>query len=67
VPTDVSLHGLPLLKDALSQFECIVRDIHAAGDHDIVVGEIVACARFDGDPLVFFRGGFGHYHPADPI
>jgi 3-hydroxy-9,10-secoandrosta-1,3,5(10)-triene-9,17-dione monooxygenase reductase component len=65
VATELSQHGAPLLKDALSQFECLVRDVHPAGDHDIVVGQVVACSRFEGDPLVFFRGGFGHYHSAN--
>ncbi|MGV6875491.1 flavin reductase family protein [Pseudochelatococcus sp. B33] len=58
---EVSHRRLPLLRDALSTFECVVRDIHPGGDHDIVIGEVVSCRRLDGDPLVFFRGNFGNY------
>ncbi|WP_442580213.1 flavin reductase family protein [Mesorhizobium sp. ASY16-5R] len=58
---DIGQRGLPLLRDALSSFECVVRDIHSGGDHDIVIGEVISCRRLDGEPLVFFRGGFGKY------
>lgn len=65
VGVDIGARGLPVLHDALSHFECVVRDVHAGGDHDIVIGEVVSCLRREGDPLVFFRGAFGHYLPAD--
>jgi len=58
---EIGLRGLPVLRDALSSFECVVRDIHPGGDHDIVIGEVVSCRRHDGDPLIFFRGNFGSY------
>jgi 3-hydroxy-9,10-secoandrosta-1,3,5(10)-triene-9,17-dione monooxygenase reductase component len=61
VDIDMSPHGLPVLRDALSHFECIVSDVHAGGDHDIIVGEVVSCVGRDGPPLVFFRGAFGNY------
>jgi 3-hydroxy-9,10-secoandrosta-1,3,5(10)-triene-9,17-dione monooxygenase reductase component len=65
VGVDVSPSGLPLLHDALSHFECAVTDIHAGGDHDIVIGEVVSCSSRDGAPLVFFRGMFGDYMPGE--
>jgi 3-hydroxy-9,10-secoandrosta-1,3,5(10)-triene-9,17-dione monooxygenase reductase component len=53
--------GLPLLPNCLAHFSCVVRDIHPAGDHDIVVGEVVDCRARDGEPLVYYRGGVGRH------
>jgi flavin reductase (DIM6/NTAB) family NADH-FMN oxidoreductase RutF len=51
--------GCPILEDALAALECRVRDRHAAGDHVILVGEVLAfSAASDGAPLAFFRGGY---------
>lgn len=58
--------GLPLLPDSLAHFSCRVHDIHAAGDHDIVVGEVVSSLARDGEPLVFFRGGVGRHRLHTP-
>jgi len=45
--------GAPILDKALSYVECEVVDIHDAGDHSIIVGEVVnAELRHDGPPLV---------------
>ena len=65
VGVEIGTRGLPILHDALSHFECVVRNVHAGGDHDIVIGEVVSCHRREGDPLVFFRGAFGDYLPGD--
>jgi 3-hydroxy-9,10-secoandrosta-1,3,5(10)-triene-9,17-dione monooxygenase reductase component len=54
-----SLQGFPVLAGALAHFDCVVRDIHNGGDHDIVVGEVVSCVQRSGDPLLFYRGRFG--------
>lgn len=53
-----SLRGFPVLAGALAHFDCVVRDIHDGGDHDIVVGEVVSCVQRSGDPLLFYRGAF---------
>jgi 3-hydroxy-9,10-secoandrosta-1,3,5(10)-triene-9,17-dione monooxygenase reductase component len=54
-----SLQGFPVLAGALAHFDCVVRDVHDGGDHDIVVGEVVSCVQRNGDPLLFYRGRFG--------
>jgi flavin reductase (DIM6/NTAB) family NADH-FMN oxidoreductase RutF len=33
--------------------------IHTAGDHDLVVGEVVDFEGSGGEPLIFHRGAFG--------
>jgi flavin reductase len=50
--------GIPLLDDALVHIACRVINAHEAGDHTIFVGEVQATEIFDGDPLVYFRGGY---------
>ena len=50
--------GSPLLRDGLAWLDCEVRDVHRAGDHSIVVGEVLACDAREGRPLLFFRGDY---------
>lgn len=52
--------GVALVDDALATLECRTRDLHEAGDHTIVVGDVVssrADARRD-DPLVYYRSRY---------
>jgi 3-hydroxy-9,10-secoandrosta-1,3,5(10)-triene-9,17-dione monooxygenase reductase component len=54
----------PALEDAVAWLDCEIRAEHEAGDHLIVVAEVVGLdARPDGAPLVFFRGGYGTFTP----
>ncbi|MGH2747651.1 MAG: flavin reductase family protein [Actinomycetota bacterium] len=46
--------GAPLLEESLAWIECRVERAIEAGDHDVVVGEVIACAGRSGDPLVYF-------------
>ena len=58
VPFREAVTGSPVLEGALAWLDCEIRDVHVAGDHSIVVGEVVACAAGEGDPLVFFKGDY---------
>ena len=52
--------GVALLDDALGTLECRTSALHDAGDHTIVVGEVVtsrADARRD-DPLIYYRSQY---------
>jgi flavin reductase (DIM6/NTAB) family NADH-FMN oxidoreductase RutF len=53
-----SVTGSPILARALAWMDCRVREVYEAGDHSIVVGEVVASDARDGDPLLFFRGRY---------
>lgn len=56
--------GLPLLDGVLATLEC---DIHArfeVGDHTIVVGRVVGGRTGDGQPLLYYRGGYFDRPPA---
>jgi flavin reductase (DIM6/NTAB) family NADH-FMN oxidoreductase RutF len=53
------LTGAPLLEGALAHLECELRYDFDAGDHSIFVGQAVEiAANDDGEPLLYFRGGY---------
>ena len=64
VPTYEAKTGAPLLREALVNLDCRLVAIHDAGDHVLCVGEIEAMQINEGDPLVFFRGGYGRFESA---
>jgi flavin reductase (DIM6/NTAB) family NADH-FMN oxidoreductase RutF len=49
---------IPLLDDVLCQIACRLHAAHLAGDHTIVVGEVLSAALYSGKPLLFFRGDY---------
>jgi flavin reductase (DIM6/NTAB) family NADH-FMN oxidoreductase RutF len=55
--------GVPLLEDALVHIACKVTAAHVAGDHTIFIGQVEGTEIFDGDPLVYFRGGYRSIAP----
>jgi flavin reductase (DIM6/NTAB) family NADH-FMN oxidoreductase RutF len=52
--------GALLLDGALAALDCRTVAVHPAGDHDIVVGEVLGLRlpRPDGEPLLYFRSTF---------
>lgn len=52
-------YGQPILHGAIAWFECRLRDIHDAGDHEIVVAEVLDldCDE-SAEPLLFFRSEY---------
>lgn len=50
--------GVPLLDNALAEVECAVHHRFTAGDHDILVGEMVAAGVADGEPLIYYAGRY---------
>lgn len=55
--------GAPLLDRALAWLDCRVWRVHEAGDHAVVVGEVLDCDADEGAPLLFFRGRYREYEP----
>jgi 3-hydroxy-9,10-secoandrosta-1,3,5(10)-triene-9,17-dione monooxygenase reductase component len=56
--------GAPVLAGALAWIDCVVHEVHAAGDHSIVVGRVQDSGhRPGGEPLVFYRGVLGSLAP----
>lgn len=53
--------GHPVLADALAWIDCRIESTAPAGDHEMVLGRVLALSEAaDGRPLLFFRGGYAH-------
>jgi flavin reductase (DIM6/NTAB) family NADH-FMN oxidoreductase RutF len=50
--------GIPLLEDSLVHLGCHVVASYIAGDHTIFIAEVESVELFDGEPLLYFRGGY---------
>jgi 3-hydroxy-9,10-secoandrosta-1,3,5(10)-triene-9,17-dione monooxygenase reductase component len=49
--------GNPTIEDCLAHVECSIDQVYGAGDHDIVVGNVVDLRLVrPGQPLLFYRG-----------
>ncbi|MCS3932076.1 flavin reductase (DIM6/NTAB) family NADH-FMN oxidoreductase RutF [Bradyrhizobium elkanii] len=59
-----SADGLPLLEGAAAQLCCRVTAIHKAGDHDIILGEVLSGEEAACNPLVFHKGAYGIFQRA---
>jgi flavin reductase len=60
VPFEPGLTGCPVLVGATASFDCVLRQSHRAGDHLIVLGEVVALVhRPQLEPLIFHAGNYG--------
>src|SRR5258707_5172182 len=57
--------NIPLMEDVLCQIACRVHAMHVAGDHTIVVGEVLSAALCHGQPLLFFRGDYARLEPCE--
>ena len=56
---DHSPLGSPRLGGALGWIDCEMQAVHDAGDHDVAVGAVADLGvAHEGNPLVFFRGGY---------
>lgn len=55
---EISTDNVPILPDVLARFDCRTTQVHASGDHFIIIGEVVSHVAFDGAPLVFFAGDY---------
>jgi flavin reductase (DIM6/NTAB) family NADH-FMN oxidoreductase RutF len=55
--------GVPLLGGALARFECAIRQTIPAGDHTIILGEVLHADWEEGAPLLYYAR---RYHTAKP-
>ncbi|HET9731136.1 MAG TPA: flavin reductase family protein [Acidimicrobiales bacterium] len=56
-------NGAPRLHGALAWLDCTVEDVHEAGDHWLVTARVTELESNEGQPLLFYRGGFGGFSP----
>jgi 3-hydroxy-9,10-secoandrosta-1,3,5(10)-triene-9,17-dione monooxygenase reductase component len=67
VPWTSAPSGAPVLDGVLTWIDCAVRDVHEAGDHYVVTGEVTALGeQRDARPLLFYRGGYTATEPPAP-
>ncbi|MFN7918598.1 MAG: flavin reductase family protein [Bryobacteraceae bacterium] len=50
--------GVPLLPGALAHFECRLDRSLDAGDHAVLIGEVVGGRAFSGSPLLYFESKY---------
>ncbi len=59
--TTGELTGLPLIAGAIVHLECRIYDRPDAGDHTILVGEVLRAVNTDGEPLLHFNRSSGRF------
>jgi flavin reductase ActVB len=55
--------GVPMLPESLARFECEVRQRVIAGDHIVLIGEVVQSEGGEGEPLIFFDSAYRKLAP----
>jgi flavin reductase (DIM6/NTAB) family NADH-FMN oxidoreductase RutF len=58
VPHRLGSNGLPIVEGCVAWFECRLRQLHTAGDHDIALGEVIDAGRGAGEPLILWDRAF---------
>jgi flavin reductase (DIM6/NTAB) family NADH-FMN oxidoreductase RutF len=56
--THTVAHGVPVLDDALAWVACDLVELLPGGDHTIGIGSVIGGDAAEGEPLVFYRGGY---------
>ena len=56
-------NGAPRLQGALAWIDGTIEDVHEAGDHWLVTARVTDLESNAGEPLLFYRGGFGAFRP----
>ncbi len=51
--------GVPLLDGSLAQLECRTTRWFEAGDHVVLIGEVLRAGYREGKPLVYFASNYG--------
>ncbi|MGR8933133.1 MAG: flavin reductase family protein [Gammaproteobacteria bacterium] len=52
--------GAPLLTESMASLSCKVVEKIAAGTHWIVIGEVQQTVLREGEPLLYYKGGYRH-------
>ena len=53
--------GIPALEGCLARFDCRRFACHPAGDHSVLIGEVLAVTSRPGKGLIFKRGQYGGF------
>lgn len=52
--------GLPVIPESLARLQCRHNSFYEAGDHRIILGEVLQYHRNEGEPLLFSGGQYHH-------
>ena len=55
--------GVPLLPEVLATLECRLVQTLTAGDHMVLIGEVLHLACREGKPLAYFGGAYSRVQP----
>lgn len=59
VPHRLATSGSPVIEGAIGYLDCRLHATHAAGDHEIFIGEVLELGfEADGSPLIFHGGRY---------
>ncbi|MEO3782404.1 flavin reductase family protein [Actinocorallia sp. B10E7] len=51
--------GAPVLDEAIGALECRTHSVHDAGDHTVVIGEVLSVSTpSERDPLLYYQGAY---------
>jgi 3-hydroxy-9,10-secoandrosta-1,3,5(10)-triene-9,17-dione monooxygenase reductase component len=65
VPHRFAASGSPILEGSAAFMDCRLHTVHEAGDHLIVIGEVLELEVKDGnEPLLFHGGGYRLLQPS---
>ncbi|MEV4640396.1 flavin reductase family protein [Actinoplanes sp. NPDC049548] len=65
--TAAPVSGCPMLESAPARFDCRVHAVYPAGDHELLLGEVVWFDGSDGDPLVFAHSRYAALEAPRPV
>ncbi len=54
--------GAPVITGSLAHFDCTLAEEYTAGTHTIFLGNVVACAARDGEPLGYYDRAYRDFH-----
>jgi flavin reductase (DIM6/NTAB) family NADH-FMN oxidoreductase RutF len=62
VPHHLGSNGVPLIDGCAAWLECDLTQVHAAGDHDVCIGEVRVARVGAGNPLILWDRTFWTLH-----
>ncbi|MEA2434849.1 MAG: hypothetical protein QOG54_2306 [Actinomycetota bacterium] len=54
IPHELGVTRAPILAGSFAWIECTTKEWIDAGDHDVVIAEVIACDVGEGEPLVYY-------------
>jgi flavin reductase (DIM6/NTAB) family NADH-FMN oxidoreductase RutF len=61
--TRTGVSGAPFIPGAKAVLDCVVQDLHDAGDHVLCVGRVESIEINDTEPLVYYQGSYRSLDP----